>query len=148
MKETNNISVEKEFAGYVSQNILGMLGISAYVLADTFLFPERKVLGESQHLIWNNDSIDSCNNGCYDNKYFYRVNCTGYLSATENADWAFFISIVRGVVAIIVCALILAYIFGMTGVWLAFPVAEFITTFFLIAAMKKISYRQMELNDF
>ena len=30
------VSVEKEFAGYVSQNILGMLGISVYVLADTF----------------------------------------------------------------------------------------------------------------
>ena len=36
MKKTILTSAEKEFAGYVSQNILGMLGISAYVLADTF----------------------------------------------------------------------------------------------------------------
>lgn len=66
----------------------------------------------------------------------------GYLSATENARAAFGVSIVRGVVAIIVCAVILAYIFGMTGVWLAFPVAECITTIFLVAAVKKMSYRK------
>lgn len=45
MKETNNISVEKEFAGYVSQNILGMLGISAYVLADTFFISRAEGTG-------------------------------------------------------------------------------------------------------
>lgn len=61
----------------------------------------------------------------------------GYLSATEKAGWAFAVSIVRGVVAIIACAVILAYIFGMTGVWLAFPVAEGITTIILLAAMKQ-----------
>lgn len=66
----------------------------------------------------------------------------GYLSATENAGKAFGVSIMRGVVAIIACAVILAYIFGMTGVWLAFPMAECITTIFLVAAMKKMSYRQ------
>ncbi|MGN0331420.1 MAG: MATE family efflux transporter [Lachnospiraceae bacterium] len=66
----------------------------------------------------------------------------GYLSATENARAAFGVSIVRGVVAIIACAVILAYIFGMTGVWLAFPVAECITTIFLVAAVKKMSYRK------
>ena len=61
----------------------------------------------------------------------------GYLSATEKAGWAFAVSIVRGVVAIIACAVILAYIFGMTGVWLAFPVAEGITTMIMLAAMKQ-----------
>ena len=66
----------------------------------------------------------------------------GYLSATENAGKAFGVSIMRGVVAIIACAVILAYIFGMPGVWLAFPMAECITTIFLVAAMKKMSYRQ------
>ncbi|MGN1166132.1 MAG: MATE family efflux transporter [Lachnospiraceae bacterium] len=66
----------------------------------------------------------------------------GYLSATENANWAFTVSIVRGVVGIIACALILAYLFGMTGVWLAFPVAEFVTILFLVVAMKKTAYRR------
>lgn len=52
---------------------------------------------------------------------------TGYLGATENARWSFATSILRGFVAIIVCAIILANLFGMIGVWLAFPVAEAIT---------------------
>ncbi len=52
---------------------------------------------------------------------------TGYLAATENARWSFGTSILRGFVAIIVCAIVLAWLLGMLGVWLAFPVAEAIT---------------------
>lgn len=52
---------------------------------------------------------------------------TGYLSAIESAKWAFFASILRGVVAIIICAVVLSILLGITGVWLAFPVAELIT---------------------
>lgn len=52
---------------------------------------------------------------------------TGYLSAAENARWAFVASILRGIVAITVCAFTLSALFGMTGVWLAFPAAELIT---------------------
>ena len=62
---------------------------------------------------------------------------TGYLSATESAMWSFLVSIVRGVVAIILCAFIMAWLFGMTGIWLAFTVAEAITTALLIVAMRK-----------
>ena len=35
-------SVEKKFIRYVFQNILGMLGISAYVLADTFFISQAE----------------------------------------------------------------------------------------------------------
>ena len=52
---------------------------------------------------------------------------TGYLSATEAAKWAFAASILRGVVAITICAFTLSALFGMTGVWLAFPTAELLT---------------------
>ena len=62
---------------------------------------------------------------------------TGYLSATESAMWSFIVSIVRGVVAIILCAFIMAWLFGMTGIWLAFTVAEAITAVLLIVAMRK-----------
>lgn len=62
---------------------------------------------------------------------------TGYLSATENARWAFVTSILRGVVAIIICAIVLSRLFGMMGVWLAFPVAEAITTVVMIVGMIK-----------
>ena len=62
---------------------------------------------------------------------------TGYLSATESAGWAFVTSIVRGVLAISVCAFVLAYLLGMTGVWLAFPAAELVTTLLLVVAMRR-----------
>lgn len=52
---------------------------------------------------------------------------TGYLSAVEAAGWAFVASIMRGFIAIVGCAVILSLFFGMTGVWLAFPAAEFLT---------------------
>lgn len=62
---------------------------------------------------------------------------TGYLSATENAGWAFATSILRGFVAIIVCAFTLTYLFGMTGVWLTFAAAELITAVVMIIAIRK-----------
>lgn len=62
---------------------------------------------------------------------------TGYLSATENAKWSFVASILRGFVAIIICAIVLASLFGMVGVWLAFPVAEAITMIVVIVGIVK-----------
>lgn len=62
---------------------------------------------------------------------------TGYLGATENARWSFATSILRGFVAIIVCAIILAKLFGMTGVWMAFPVAEAITAVVVVIGIIK-----------
>lgn len=59
----------------------------------------------------------------------------GYLSATENAMWAFVTSILRGFVAIIACAFIMSSLFGMTGVWLAFPLAELLTMIVMIIAL-------------
>ena len=52
---------------------------------------------------------------------------TGFLSATEKAGWAFAASILRGFIAISVCAVVMSICFGMVGVWLAFPVAELLT---------------------
>lgn len=49
---------------------------------------------------------------------------TGILSAIESVKWAFVSSILRGFVAILCCAFVLSYFFGMTGVWMAFPTAE------------------------
>lgn len=63
----------------------------------------------------------------------------GYLSATESAFWAFITSILRGFVAIITCAFTLTYFLGMTGVRLAFPVAEFITAVVMIVAIMRFN---------
>ena len=59
----------------------------------------------------------------------------GYLSATEAAGWAFFTSIMRGVVAISMCAVVLAHVLGMTGIWIAFPTAEFLTALVMATAL-------------
>lgn len=64
---------------------------------------------------------------------------TGFLSAVEEAQKAFFTSILRGFVAIIFCAVLLATLFGMTGVWLAFPVSELITVVAIGIALGKSS---------
>lgn len=61
----------------------------------------------------------------------------GYLSATENAMWAFIISILRGFIAITVCAFVLSMFFGMTGVWIAFPVSEAVTMIALLIGIKR-----------
>ena len=37
--------------------------------------------------------------------------------------------------AIILCAVVMAKLFGMEGVWLAFPVSEFITAAVMSAAL-------------
>lgn len=67
----------------------------------------------------------------------YNIVGTGYLSAVGSASWAFFASISRGVVAIILCVVILSMLFGMVGVWLAFPAAEFITALITTLAIIK-----------
>ena len=49
------------------------------------------------------------------------------LSAMEQAKAAFVASMLRGFVLILLCAFVLAALFGMTGVWLSYPVAESLT---------------------
>lgn len=64
---------------------------------------------------------------------------SGYLSATEHAVGSFVISIMRGVVAIVFFAFVLAYLMGFTGVWLSFVAAEAVTA---IAAVTCLSYKK------
>ena len=52
---------------------------------------------------------------------------TGYFSATDKPKEAFVASILRGVLAIIICAIVMASLWGMYGVWLSFGAAEVIT---------------------
>lgn len=61
---------------------------------------------------------------------------TGFLSAVESAKMAFITSILRGFVAIICCAILMAALFGMTGVWLAFPAAELLTMVVTLVALR------------
>lgn len=62
---------------------------------------------------------------------------TGYLSAVERVRWAFAASLLRGFIAMVLCAAILASLFGMTGIWLAFPAAELITAVVTAIALRQ-----------
>ncbi len=50
-----------------------------------------------------------------------------YFSATDNARIAFIGSIMRGAVAIVICAVVLSKLFLLKGIWLSFLAAELIT---------------------
>ncbi len=67
----------------------------------------------------------------------FNIAGAGFLSATEKAGWSFAVSVMRGVIAISICAVILSMLFGMTGVWLAFPVAEGLTAILTGIAVAK-----------
>lgn len=53
-------------------------------------------------------------------------------SSMEHSKTGFIISITRGFIAIVPAVLLLSYIFGMTGVWLSFPIAEIFASFSVI----------------
>lgn len=57
----------------------------------------------------------------------YNTILSSYLSSTEKAAPAQLLSILRGLVLILPLAFIMARLWGMAGVWLAFPAAEIIT---------------------
>lgn len=50
-----------------------------------------------------------------------------YFSATDRAKPAFAASMLRGAVAISVCAVVMSFVWGMNGIWLSFLAAELIT---------------------
>lgn len=67
---------------------------------------------------------------------------TGYLSAIESATWAFVASILRGIVAIVCFAFLLAALLGLDGVWLAFPAAEGITAVVTASAIIRVKNKK------
>ena len=70
----------------------------------------------------------------------FNIVAAGYLSATDRPAEASITSICRGMAAIVVCSLVLSRLFGMNGVWAAFPVSELLTallTLFLLLRRTK-----------
>ena len=70
--------------------------------------------------------------------YFFagcNIVAAGYLGAVNRPAEASITSLCRGMVAIVVCSLVLSALFGMNGVWAAFPASEAMTvalTLFLL----------------
>ena len=71
---------------------------------------------------------------------FAGINIVGsaILSAVESVKYAFAASIMRGFIAISIFAFALSAAFGMTGVWLAFPAAEFVTMFIIVNGLRQL----------
>ena len=75
--------------------------------------------------------------------YFFagcNIVAAGYLGAVNRPAEASITSLCRGMVAIVVCSLVLSRLFGMNGVWAAFPASELLTavlTLFLLLRGKK-----------
>ncbi len=72
--------------------------------------------------------------------YFFagcNIVAAGYLGAVNRPAEASITSLCRGMVAIVVCSLVLSALFGMNGVWAAFPVSEAITLSLTVFMLKR-----------
>ncbi|MDO4556664.1 MAG: MATE family efflux transporter [Lachnospiraceae bacterium] len=68
----------------------------------------------------------------------YNISATSILSAVESVKYAFWASISRGLLAVIICALVLSALLGIDGVWLSFLATEVITAFITFTGLKKL----------
>lgn len=66
----------------------------------------------------------------------FNIVTTGFLSATEQSRGAFVTSVLRGFVGIPVSSFVLSRLFGLNGVWIAFLVSEFITSFVILWTLR------------
>lgn len=76
--------------------------------------------------------------------YFFagcNIVAAGYLGAVNRPAEASITSLCRGMVAIVVCSLVLSALFGMNGVWAAFPVSEAITLALTVFLLKQKAER-------
>ena len=72
--------------------------------------------------------------------YFFagcNIVAAGSLGAVNRPAEASITSLCRGMVAIVVCSLVLSALFGMNGVWAAFPVSEAITLALTVFLLKR-----------
>ena len=72
--------------------------------------------------------------------YFFagcNIVAAGYVGAVHRPAEASITSLCRGMVAIVVCSLVLSALFGMNGVWAAFPVSEAITLALTVFLLKR-----------
>ena len=66
----------------------------------------------------------------------FNIVAAGYLGAVNRPAEASVTSICRGMVAIVGCSLVLSALFGMTGVWAAFPASEALTALLTLVLLR------------
>ncbi len=67
----------------------------------------------------------------------FNIVAAGYLGAMNRPAEASITSLNRGMVAIVACSLVLSAVFGMNGVWAAFPASEALTAILTIVLLRK-----------
>lgn len=65
-----------------------------------------------------------------------------FFSAGEEPGRAFAVSILRGAAAMIPMVLLLAWLFGITGIWCSFPAAEGVTFLVVLAGLRQMYKRR------
>ena len=120
----------QEIASLTRKSLLLAAGIGTVVFGIAFL-------GASGLVSWFNPAGDTALQSIAESGLrlyfvgFLFVGCNivtaSRFSATERAGAAFFLSFFRGFVGIIALAAVFSALWGMTGIWLAFPAAELLT---------------------
>ena len=67
----------------------------------------------------------------------FNIVAAGYLGAVNRPAEASATSLCRGMAAIVVCSLVLSALFGMNGVWAAFPASEALTALLTVILLLK-----------
>ena len=130
VSEAYGRDIHKDVKTYLKMAVTTAVGVSVLLVIFIYLFaPVVTAVFNGEH---NRTLADYAETGLriyFIGFLFAGINIvgTGFLSATEKAGWAFAASILRGFIAISVCAVVMSICFGMVGMWLAFPVAELLT---------------------
>lgn len=131
----------KECQKIYSYGIAAGIAVSAAVYAVVFAFTNQ-ITG-----VFNPEGLDELTRSAGEGLRLYfpgflfagvNIITAVYFGASDMPKPSFIISVLRGFVVIIPCAFAMSSLFGMRGVWLAFPVSEFIVMF-VTAALKRRS---------
>ncbi|MDD6311260.1 MAG: MATE family efflux transporter [Firmicutes bacterium] len=74
----------------------------------------------------------------------YGIMTSSVFQATGHGFYSLFGSLIRQLIGILPVAFILGKIIGLTGVWLAFPLAEIIGTLFIVCAFMHLYKRELK----
>ena len=125
---------QNEQRKYLWMGVGTALGLAMAFYTVSWVFTDRLVaLFNSQHIEILASYAQEGMRLYFIGFFFAGVNIVicSYLSAVTKARISFIASVLRGLVAIVACSVILSGIWGMKGVWLAFPAAELLTLLFL-----------------
>ena len=138
ISEAYGKDIHKDVKTYLKMAVTTAIGVSVLLLIFIYLFaPVVTAVFNGEH---NQMLADYAENGLrlyFIGFLFAGINIVGtsILSAVESTGYAFAASISRGFVVIIFFAFLLSTLFGLNGVWLAFPAAEFVTMLITIKGL-------------